>query len=189
MSGEFASSSGQGLRALRFMMVLSSLSPFFALWGVRGVGPIPDLYFLSACGLAVAVPNLILLWRVRTSIRQHDKHPLTPLSWTDRRDHFLIYLFALFLPLFLGTVDTARDLVTAVLAIVFLVFLFWRLELHYINLAFLAFRYQIFAVSVPKTKGKGSTREIMVITKRERPTTDQFFAYRLSDTVYLEDSE
>jgi hypothetical protein len=54
------SSSKEGLRFARFMMVLSSLSPLFILWAVRGIPAVGDTWLWSACTLLVMLPNAVL---------------------------------------------------------------------------------------------------------------------------------
>ena len=72
-----------------------------------------------------------------------------------------------------------------------IVFLFWRLNLHYINVLFAFGGYQVFAV-FPSAEGNEYTAHdtLVVITRRRhlRPG-DYCIAYRLSNTVYLERSD
>jgi len=53
----------EGMRLARLLMVLSSISPLFILWGIRGNSLVPDRYFLLFCGVMVIVPNLFLWLR------------------------------------------------------------------------------------------------------------------------------
>lgn len=73
-------------------------------------------------------------------------------------------------------------------ALVFIVFLFWYLNLHYINLLF-AFRgLHVFTV-YPPADGNPLTAPMpyALLTRRVNLRTgEQVVAYRLSDTVYLE---
>ena len=47
----------EGLKFARILMVLSSLSPLFILWAIRGNSLIPDFYFVGVCTLMVIVPT------------------------------------------------------------------------------------------------------------------------------------
>jgi len=47
--------SREGLRVARLLMVLSSISPLFILWAIRGNTLIPDRYFIAFCALMVAM--------------------------------------------------------------------------------------------------------------------------------------
>ena len=49
-------------------MVLSSISPLFILWAIRGNGIVPEILVLF-CVAMVVLPNLFLLWREELSVR------------------------------------------------------------------------------------------------------------------------
>lgn len=57
----------EGLSLARLLMVLSSMSPLFILWAIKGWGikGISEVYFLSFCLFFITVPNLFLWFRVR----------------------------------------------------------------------------------------------------------------------------
>ena len=67
----------EGLKVARLLMVLSSISPLFILWAIRGNSLIPDLYFIAFCLLMVVAPNGFLWLRLRTARRDKDKRDLT----------------------------------------------------------------------------------------------------------------
>jgi hypothetical protein len=56
---------GEGLKTARLMMVLSSISPLFVLWAIRGSKLLPDRYLVSFCAVMVVLPNLFLWLRIR----------------------------------------------------------------------------------------------------------------------------
>ncbi|MCG6117351.1 MAG: hypothetical protein MEQ07_04040 [Aquimonas sp.] len=178
----------EGLKAARLLMVLSSISPLFILWAVRGNSLIPDHYFVSFCALMVAIPNAFLWLRILTAKRNNDRREVTVGTADDHRDHILVYLFAMLLPFYSEDLGTPRDLAATLAALSFIVFLFWHLNLHYMNLVFAVFGYRVFTV-FPPADGNPLTGKVRyaVVTRRvslspnERVTT-----YRLSDTVYLE---
>jgi hypothetical protein len=58
------------LRFVRLMMVLSSLTPLFLLWAVRGMQPIPDNWLVAACAVLIVVPNVVLYTRVSIAKRR-----------------------------------------------------------------------------------------------------------------------
>ena len=131
-------------------MVLSSLSPLFILWAVRGNELIPEFYFIIACALMVVVPNVFLQWRIWKARKDNDKRELTAGTLENHRSHILSYLFATLLPFYREELSTCRDLAAMIVALVFIVFLFWRLNLHYINIFFALRGYQVFTVSSPQ---------------------------------------
>lgn len=178
----------EGLRAARLLMVLSSISPLFILWAIRGNSLIPDRWFVSFCVLMIVLPNLFLWLRIRTARKQSDKRQLTVGTAEDHRDHILVYLFAMLLPFYSEDLATWRDLAATVAALAFIVFLFWHLNLHYMNLVFAALGYRVFTVYSP-TNGNplsGKARHALITRRVSLTSGDQLVVYRLSDTVYLE---
>ncbi len=76
MTGRPASIHREGLKDARLLMVLSSVSPLFFLWAIRGNSLIPDHRFIGFCTLMVIVPNACLWLRIRTARKQADKREL-----------------------------------------------------------------------------------------------------------------
>jgi hypothetical protein len=178
----------EGLRAARLLMVLSSISPLFILWAIRGNSLIPDQCFIGFCALMVVVPNAFLWLRIRMAMKQSDKREITVGTADDHRDHILVYLFAMLLPFYSEDLGTWRDLSATVAALAFIVFLFWHLNLHYMNLVFAALGFRVFTVYPPADGNPltGKTRQALITRRVSLVPGDRIVAYRLSDTVYLE---
>jgi hypothetical protein len=178
----------EGLRAARLLMVLSSISPLFILWAIRGNSLIPDSYFIAFCGLMVFLPNAFLWLRIRTAKKQADKRELTVGTADDHRDHILVYLFAMLLPFYSEDLGSWRYLGASAAALTFIVFLFWHLNLHYMNLLFAALGYRVFTVYPPADGNAltGKTRHAVITRRVSLTSGERLIAYRLSDTVYLE---
>lgn len=170
------------------LMVLSSISPLFILWAIRGNSLIPDRYFLTFCALMVILPNAFLWLRVRTARRLEEKREIAVGKADDHREHILVYLFAMLLPLYAANLSTWRELGAAFAAFAFIVFLFWHLNLHYMNLVFAAAGYRVFTIYPPADNNPLTARSsVVLITCRVAiPPGEQLAVYRLSDTVYLE---
>jgi len=170
-------------------MVLSSISPLFILWGIRGSKAIPDVYFIPFCAVMVVVPNLILFLRLKTAKRLQETRELVIGTAEDHRGHLLVYLFAMLLPLYATDIGDPRDMAAALAAVAFIIVLFYRLNLHYMNIVFAAMSYHVFTVQPPADapiKGKVS---IVLVTRRPAVVRgDRVIAYRISDTVYMEAS-
>lgn len=181
----------EGLKMARLLMVLSSISPLFILWAIRGNSLIPDVYFASFCGVMVIAPNGFLWLRLRTAMKQEDKRELAVGKADDHRDHILVYLFAMLLPFYSEDLGSWRYLGSSVAALAFIVFLFWHLNLHYMNILFAVFGYRVFTVYPPDEGNRITGRtSLAVITRRVSLSPgDNFVAYRLSDTVYMEVQE
>ncbi len=176
------------LKVMRLLMVLSSFSPLFILWAIRGNCLIPDLWFIGACLLMAFGPTAFLWLRICIARKNHDKRKLTAGVSEDHRSHVLVYLFATLLPFYREELATIRDLAAMIVALAFIVFLFWRLNLHYMNVIFAVFGYQIFTVFPPEDNNSYTGKETFILITQRRSLTpgNHFSAYRLSDTVYLE---
>lgn len=178
----------EGLKAARLLMVLSSISPLFILWAIRGNTLIPDLLFIWFCVLMVIVPNGFLWLRIYTAKKQADKREITVGKADDHRDHILVYLFAMLLLFYSEDIGTWRDFGAMLAALAFIVFLFWRLNLHYMNPIFVALGYRVFTV-YPPTDGNpltGRARQALITRRVSLDSGERIIAYRLSDTAYLE---
>jgi hypothetical protein len=178
----------EGLKAARLLMVLSSISPLFILWAIRGNSLVPDHWFIGFCALMVVVPNVFLWLRIRIARKQADKRELTVGAADDHRDHILVYLFAMLLPFYSEDLGTWRDLGATLAALAFIVFLFWHLNLHYMNLIFAARGLRVFTVYPPADGNPltGKTRHAVITRRVSLAPGERLVAYRLSDTVYLE---
>jgi len=183
-------SSHEGLKVARLLMVLSSISPLFILWAIRGDTCIPDEYFIGFCATMVILPNLFLWLRIRLAVKLADKRELVVGTAEDHRDHVLVYLFAMLLPFYSESLTNWRELAAAFAAISFIVFLFWHLNLHYMNLLFAVFGYRVFTVYPPSDHNPlGSKGRVAIISRRVSLLPgESVFAYRISNTVYLETS-
>lgn len=178
----------EGLRAARLMMVLSSISPLFIVWAIKGNDLIPDLYFVAGCLLLVLLPNVFLWLRIRTAQQLHETREITVGSSEDHRDHLLVYLFTMLLPFYAPAIESWREFGATLATLGFIVFLFWHLNLHYMNLGFAVLHYRVFTVFPPADNNPITGLAPIVIVSRRIVLTpgERLVAYRLSDSVYLE---
>jgi hypothetical protein len=178
----------EGLGMARLLMVMSSFSPLFILLGIRGVTLIPDTALLIFCGLMVLMPNFFLYWRIRTARTNRELRELVIGRAEDHRDHLLVYLFAVLLPFYTVELKYWRDLTALVAALSFVIFLFWHLNLHYLNLVFAIFGFRVFTVYPTLSDNQFSGRESYVLITRRATLLPgvRVSAYRVSETVYLE---
>ncbi len=178
----------EGLRLARLLMVLSSLSPLFLLWALRGVQGIPDAWLWLACLALIILPNFALWFRIRIARARQDVRTLTVGRSEDHREHLLVYLFAVLLPLYDANLGRLRDSMAALVAVVFIIFLLWHLNLHYINIAFAALGYRVFTVEPPAHDATASARHswVLLTPRTYLLAGDQVRAFRISDTVYIE---
>ena len=190
MSNRPRSHPHEGLKAARLLMVLSSISPLFILWAIRGNSLIPGRYFIGLCAAMVVVPYAFLWLRIRTTMKQHDTREVMIGTAEDHREHILVYLFAMLLPFYSENLGTWRDFGATVAALAFIVFLFWHLNLHYMNVVFAALGYRVFTVNPPRDGGalSGKSSQVVITRRPSLASGQRLVAYRLSDTVYLEAS-
>jgi hypothetical protein len=183
-----ASTHSEGLKIARLLMVLSSVSPLFILWAIRGNSLVPDEWFAGSCLLMVIAPNAFLWLRARRAKKQSDKRELAVGTADDHRDHILVYLFAMLLPFYSEDIGTWRDLGATLAALAFIVFLFWHLNLHYMNLLFALRGLRVFTVCSPADNNPltSRTRQAVITRRVDLAPGERIIAYRLSDTVYLE---
>ena len=178
----------EGLKILRFMMVLSSISPLFTLWAIRGTTLIPDAYFISGCLLLATVPTLTLILREVVAKRRNDTRSMLPGQVEDHRAHILAYLFAMLLPFYRQDVESWRDFGALLAALIFIIFLFWHLRLHYMNIIFALRRYHILTIYPPETTNPYADRNGYILITRNRgfAPNDRIVAYRLTNGLYME---
>ena len=175
----------------RLLMVLSSISPLFVLWAIKGTQIVSDVYFLPICETMVALPNLYLYWRILRARTEHDRRELVIGRLEDYRYHVLTYIFAMLLPFYQQDIASPRDLIAMCAALLLIIILFWKLNLHYINIIFIFRGYQTFAVYPHSDGNPYSGRDkFLLITRRSSIEPGcKVKAYRMSDTVYLESEE
>lgn len=179
----------EGLKAARLLMVLSSISPLFIFWSIKGSTKVPDVYFVGICALLIFIPNFCFWLRIINAKRHKQYHSLSISSSEDHRDHLLVYLFAMLLPFYAADMDSWRSMASAFTAVLFIVFLFYNLNLHYMNIIFAAKGYRIFTV-LPDSKEalSGYGHSSILITKRNNlPSGLVIKTLRVSDTVFLEE--
>ncbi len=178
----------EGLQVARFFMVLSSFSPLFVIWAIRGSDLIADMWFISACAVLVGIPNGFLAWRIITARKLREKRELTVGAAEDHRLHFLGYLAGILLSFFAADFSSWRETGAVIVALTVIIFLFSYLNLHYLNLVFAVFGYRIFTVQSPSDNNPVSGKSSCVLITQQRflSAGNKLVAYRLSNTVYLE---
>lgn len=183
----------ESLCGARLAMVISSISPLFVLLAIRGTSLMPDKYFATVCGLLFIGSNGFLFLRIRTAQKQQEERVLSVGSAQDSRGHVLVYLFTILLPFYRQSVDSWRDLSAMAVALAFIIFLFWHLNYHYMNISFAIKGYRVLEMHTPDTANRYSGRQSWVLITRR--TSDKVVAaqtvraYRVSDSVYMEKSK
>lgn len=183
--------SKEGLSFARFLMVLSGASPLFILWAIKGIDAVPDRVLWATCAIAIIVPNLFLVWRIYTAKKLKEVEAKVIGQAEDHRDHLLVYLFAMLLPFYSVDLHQDRALLATVAALVFVIFLFWHLNLHYMNIMFALRGYRIFTVSpLQKANALSNKDSFVVITRRTSlHPSEKLILLRISQTVFFEEEQ
>jgi len=174
----------------RLMMVLAGMAPLFILWAIRGITPIPSVYLIPSCLSFAILPNLYLWVRIHTTRKNNLQGVICIGNAEDHRNHLLAYLFALLLPLYDANIEDTRGFTAIMLAFFFICFLFWHLNLHYMNI-FLAFcGYRVYTIQPPKNTPDtpiGGQEPFVLITWRPYINDmHQISAFYVSRTLYFE---
>ena len=171
---------------LRFTLVLSSFSPVFLIWLIqRNEVPFNRIWFDIICSMLVLLPNLVL--GLRMSIAKKSLTRISVGNADDRRQDIVGYLLAMLLPFYSLDISTGPRFLAITAALAMIIFLFWKLHMHHLNVVFALFGYRIFSVSPPKTENPySSTQAYTILTRREMlPVGDTINAYLISNNVYL----
>jgi hypothetical protein len=133
------------------------------------------------------VPNLALLWRWGAARRSNDHRIIVVASARDQSDHLLVYLFAMLLPLYSVSLGNRRELYAVTAAFAFIVFLFWHMNLHYMNIVFAALGYRVYTAEMTG-RGGAISDSVILLSKRTSPPTagTSIDGLRISDTVFIE---
>jgi len=99
------------------------------------------------------------------------------------------------IPLFDANLEGGRDLLAVTVALLFVMFLFWHMRLHYMNLLFALFGYRIFTVEArigtkPTDRETGRLATYAVISKRHYISDNEnLTGYRLGGNVLVDKAE
>ena len=178
----------EGFNIGRLLMVLSSISPLFVLWAINGTSVVPDRFFLPFCAAITILPTGYLCWRIRRSVTKRDKREIVVGRLEDYKYHALTYIFAMLIPFYRQDISSPRELISVGVALVFIILLFWKLRLHYINLVFLIGGFQIFLVHPYEDENPYSGRDssILITRRHSIEPCQRIMTYRVTDTVYVE---
>lgn len=185
----------QGLGLVRLILVWSSLSPVFILWAIRGVDQIPDRYWVPICFALFLLPTLVLALILKRARASDNSQTVKVTGAKDQREHLLTYLFAMLIPLFDVNLGGVRDIAAVAAAFIFVLFLFWHMRLHYMNLFFAASGYRIYTVEVVGTKsGKDGTKNtyktFAILSKRHQIESGEMLeGTRLGGDVLIDKDE
>ncbi len=179
---------------MRLLMVLSSFAPLFVFWSLQELEkPIAYLDhllvtqsdWLWGCLAFAVLPTVALCARYWFALKDNDTRSLVVLQCEDHSDHLLTYLVANLLPFYSSQIATLRGFATVILAVAFVVFILWRMNMHYINIFFALLNYKVYTITLDPTEG----RKAIFLSKRNYIAVNSTVkGVRLSDTVFIERS-
>lgn len=180
----------------RLCMILSSLTPLFILWAIRGIEAIHDHTLWIICSGLVVIPNLVLWLKIRQATDGNKKsRKILVSSSRDQREHLLVYLFATLMPLYDANISQLREVASVIGALAFVVFLFWHLNLHYMNIIFALFGYRVFTVQANTTDTISENAEtsenrlqtMVIFSKKDDLKGGKWLTlHRVDDYVWIE---
>lgn len=171
---------------IRIILVLACMSPLFILWAIRGVGIIPFEIYFPAFLLLAALPNFYLIFRIWQAKRLNDRKRLRIDAFTDNKEHLLTFVFALLIPLYQAGVSTENDLYSALCALIFVIFIFFHMQLYYMNFWFSLFGYRVLSIKPDPASGDFSIAHVL-ITRRDRlPVGLEINPLRITDFLLFD---
>jgi hypothetical protein len=177
-----------GLGLARFGMVLASFWPLFLLWAIRGSPIIEDELLFLICGSLIVIPNFLLGLRIWYAKWQKDTKVVTIENPEDHRDHILIYLIAILLPVYSLPLDTWREIDVLIVALLLVVVIFWLLDLHYMNLFLTLLGYRIYTINPENRAGDTAQRDSFVVITWRTALIEgkEIRMHRISDSIFIE---
>lgn len=178
----------EDFKFMRLLMVIGSFSPLFILIAIRGSKVVNNYILIIICLILIILPNIVLCWRINIAKNNKDNKEIRPIKVTYKEETIIIYLFAMLIPLFEANINSIRGLIAVIVAIIFLIFVFWKLNLHYINIFFALLGYGVFIAEIERFLGPNKTDKvkIVVLSKKELLAGGEpMQTYRISDMVYI----
>lgn len=173
------------------MLVLSSMSPLFILWAIRGTTLLPQWVFTVLCLALFLLPNIYLVLVLWTVKRTQTTRTITVHTADDRRQDVISFLFAMLLPFYTVDMNSWRNFGATIAAFIIVVILFASLNLQYMNLLVAVKGYHCFQVSTPPSQHDHlPPQQFMVISKRSAlPSGHRVTGYLAMDTILFEGNE
>lgn len=162
-------------------MLLSSLSPLFILIGIRGMDNLMPywLLWIIICAL-LAFPFSVLLLRIHLSKTLDDKYTVNVKKNKLNKEYLFTYLFTVLLPLYSVTITNEKEFMAILFAIIFVVFVLWNLNLHFINIFFALKGYKVYTLPQQNSAILLTTRNYL------DDELKSITAHRLSNSVFIE---
>lgn len=174
------------MELIRFLLVLACMSPLFILLAIRGVAIIPfEIYFPTFIFLAFA-PNCYLLFRMYIAKRNNDRKNITIHTFTDNKEQLLTYIFAMLIPLYQASFSSVNDLYSALCALIFIIYIFYHMELYYMNFWLALFGYRILTIDANPASGEYSVKHVLITSKDKFAANSTITPLRITDFLLFD---
>lgn len=198
---------GEGPLLHRLLLVLSSMSPLFLLWAIRGpemmperrfllwsipgTKVMPERPFLVICVALIVLPNAWLAVLIARAVRNKIQRTIVVGDTDDHRQDIISYLFAMVLTFYAADLSDGRAVLATVAAFLIVVVLFTSLNFHYMNVVAAVLGYHCIQVHTAENGDTAaSAPSFMVVVKKARLRPgSRFTGYIISPTVLLEARE
>lgn len=181
------------------VLVLSSFAPLFFLWAIQGVptstnseGEAVQLFdsriFVLTSLMLATLPTVFLVIRFRVVSNSTSKRRAKVLSISDESDHVLVYLLANLVPFYVVDFETWRAFAATLVAVCFVIYIFWALGLSYMNFILPLFGYHIYRVIQTRSNlSLNSSPRLLVVSKAESPADgDLLVLLPFTDRIFFE---
>ncbi|MGN6214863.1 hypothetical protein [Parafilimonas sp.] len=177
----------EGLPFIKFMMLLSSMTPLFLLVGIRGIQIkdgdnllISPKHTWTTIACLIVIPYLVIKFRIYFSKKASDIYPLNVQEATLNKEYLFTYLFTVLLPLYSVSISSLNEFYAVICAIAFVIFVLWNMNMHFINIFFAFGGYRVF--TLPNQNGA-----VLLTTRQNLSNNIQSIkAHRLSNSVFIE---
>ncbi len=156
---------------------------------------VDDRVWVPVCLGLFLLPTILLIWFFHRARKSENVKTIDVHSARDQREHLLTYLFAMLIPLFDANLGGIRDTVAVAFALMFVMFLFWHMRLHYMNLIFAIRGYRIYTVEAKlgttnADRGQERLTTFVVISRRhDLPEGAPLTGYRLGGNVLVDKND
>ena len=132
------------------------------------------------------MPILILWYKLKSVEHNVGFKPRQIGKFDNNNYHIIIYLIALLLPFYRQDIIEIRELSATLSALAIIVFIFWRLDLYYLNLYFVIRGYNVFTIHPPDNAGvhSDSNNWILITSRSNLQVGESLNVHRISNTVY-----
>lgn len=172
----------EGVPIVKFMMLLSSMTPLFLLIGLRGIDAkvISDKWLWIIIAVIVIVPFIILYARIRAAVKSRNIVTVDITGSSNNKDYLFTYLFTVLLPMYSFTITNCRDAFALLFALIVVLFVLWNMNLHFINIFFAVQGYKVYTLN-------SVDGAILLSARHNLPANLKDMAvHRISNSVFIE---